>query len=259
MKTGPKILLIDIETKPLLAYVWSIWEQNVGLNQIKDEWSIISFAAKRLGQDEIIYKDVRRNPLSGDCQLLLAQAWRLIDWADILITHNGKAFDLKKLYAKFILNGFKPPSPVRHIDTLAIAKKHFAFTSNKMEYLSDKLCTQKKSQHSKFQGFTLWTECLKGNTEAWDELKTYNIQDVLVLEELYTKLYPWDNGINFNAYTPADKPTACHCGSTEFKKKGFQLSNTSKFQRYRCKRCGAHHVERVNLLEKEKRQNVFMG
>lgn len=96
----------------------------------------------------------------------------MLDEADIVITQNGRKFDQKKLNARFILNGFKPPSSYKHIDTLVIARKHFGFTSNKLKYMTDKLCTKyKKLDHSKFPGMELWRECLKGNSEAWTEME----------------------------------------------------------------------------------------
>ena len=55
----PKVLVFDIETSPLLARVWSIWQQNVGLNQLKEDWFILSYAAKWLGVDGVIYHDLR--------------------------------------------------------------------------------------------------------------------------------------------------------------------------------------------------------
>jgi len=240
-----KILLIDIETRPLLAYVWSIWQQDVALNQIHSEWAVISFAAKWLGETEIIYSDLRHQKNTDDDKPLLKKVWNLIDEADILITQNGKRFDAKKLNARFILNGIDPPSPVRHIDTLVIAKKHFAFTSNKLEYLSEKLTPEsRKTKSKKFSGFELWSECLKGNQDAWKELELYNRQDIVALEAVYKRLYPWDNSINFQL----ENTGTCTCGSTRFRKKGFFFSNVGKYQRYKCLHCGAHSRSKLNLL-----------
>lgn len=255
-----KALLLDIETAPVLAHVWALFDQNVAINQINRDWHVISWAAKWLGEKTIMYADQRGKTNVEDDKKLLAPIWQLIDEADVLITQNGKRFDLKKLNARFLLNGYKPPSPVRHIDTLVIAKKHFAFTSNKLEYLSDKInLKHKKSTHGKFHGFELWKQCLAGNFDAWRELERYNKADILALEELYTHLYPWDNSIDFNAYSDETDVRLCHCGSKEFKKKGFQFSNNAKYQRYKCLSCGAHHTSRINLLSKEKRNALKSG
>lgn len=34
---SPKILILDIETSPILGYVWSLWENNLALNQVKED------------------------------------------------------------------------------------------------------------------------------------------------------------------------------------------------------------------------------
>lgn len=61
--------------------------------------------------------------------------------------------------------------------------------------MTDKLCARfKKSAHKKFPGFELWKQCLARNKEAFKEMEQYNKMDVLSLEELYTKISPWDKG-----------------------------------------------------------------
>jgi DNA polymerase elongation subunit (family B) len=244
----PKALLLDIETTPTLSYHWGMYKQNIANNQIHKEWEILSFAAKWLGSDKIIYLDKRNKKM-------LQTVWELIDECDILITHNGKSFDSKKLNAQFVLAGYPPPSSHKHIDTLRIAKSKFAFTSNKLEYLSDKLCSHKKDKHAKFPGFELWLECMNNNKAAWRELEKYNRKDILALEDLYKKLYPWAAKINFNLYRN-DLVNKCHCGSTKFQKNGFALTEIGRYQRYQCSNCGTETRDGVNLLTKEKRATL---
>lgn len=251
-----KVLFVDIETAPILGYVWSIWEQNVGLNQIKSDWHILSWSAKWMGDSKIQYMDQRSAKNIEDDSRILKGIWSLLDEADVIVTQNGKSFDQKKLNARFILNGMKPPSSFKHIDTKLIAKRHFAFTSNKLEYLTDKLCTKyKKLAHKKFPGFELWKECLAGNDEAWKEMEKYNKHDVLSLEELYSKLAPWDNTINFNLYRDGEE-NVCSCGSKNFVKNGFYYTNVGKFQRYLCNDCGSETHSTANLLSKSKKASL---
>jgi len=265
---GPKILVLDIETSPIVSYTWGLWDQNVGLNQIVSDWSILSFAAKwytdakgntygphnkMIYVDQNSIKDVRND------KALLQRVWKLLDECDILLTQNGVKFDHKKLNARFVLNGMQPPSSYRHIDTLRIAKKYFALTSNKLEFMSDKLCTKYKKQTKReFAGFELWKEVLAGNKRAWAEMKKYNCLDVLSLEELYHKLSAWDNSIDFNAYRD-DFKVICKCGSEDFEKRGFFYSPVGKFQRFKCRGCGAETRSRKNLLSKEKKETVRTG
>lgn len=243
-----KILLLDIETSPIIAHVWQLWDNNVALNQIQKDWHVLSWSAKWLGEDEIFYMDQRHSKDISNDKHILKKIWKLLDKADVVITQNGKKFDIPKLNSRFIINGMQPPSSFKNIDTCQLAKKRFGFTSNKLEYLTDKLCTRyKKLKHKEFPGHEMWTECLKGNKAAWKEMEKYNKHDVLSLEELYTKLIPWDSPINFNVYH--DEPT-CSCGSNKFRKRGFIYTSTAQFQRYKCKNCGAETRSGKNLLKK---------
>jgi hypothetical protein len=47
-QTAPIITVLDIELLPIEAQVWQLFDQNVGLNQIQQDWTLMSFAAKRL-------------------------------------------------------------------------------------------------------------------------------------------------------------------------------------------------------------------
>ena len=39
MRQGPKVLVFDIETSPIISYVWGLWNNDVGLNQIHTDWN----------------------------------------------------------------------------------------------------------------------------------------------------------------------------------------------------------------------------
>lgn len=256
--TGPRVLLFDIETAPMLGYVWGLWDQNIALNQIKQEWFVLSWSAKWLDDppNKIMYMDSRKNKNIEDDSRLLKGIWKLLDEADAVITQNGKSFDQKKLNARFIMNGMPKPSSFKHIDTLRLAKKHFAFTSNKLEYMTDKLNKKyKKLKHEEFSGFSLWSQCLAGNQDAWKAMEKYNKYDVLSLEELYYTLAPWDDSVNFDVYREGHTHT-CSCGSTSFTKNGFAFTSTGKYQRHICNDCGKESRDKVNLLSKEKRASL---
>jgi len=232
--TQPKVLVLDIETKPMTAHVWGLKDQNIALNQIVEDWSVMAFAAKWLGDTKVTYYDTFKHSEFE----VLRRVWELLDDADIIVTQYGSGFDAPRLNSRFIMNGLNPPSPYRHLDTYRIAKKSFAFTSNKLEYLTDKLCVKyKKLSHKKFPGMALWTECLKGNKKAWAEMKRYNIHDVLSTEELYLKLRAW---------APANAPNvyeingACRvCGKDSLIKKGVERTKTFLWQRLKCISCGS--------------------
>jgi RNase_H superfamily len=258
---GPRVLLMDIETKPLLGFVWQIWEQNIALNQIHTDWSVLSWSAKWLHDppSKMMYEDLRKSKNIDDDKQLLQGIWKLLNEADVVVTQNGNSFDIKKLNARFILNGMQPPSSYKRIDTKLLAKKHFAFTSNKLEYMTDKICKKyKKLKHTKFPGFEMWTECMKGNQAAWKEMERYNKYDVLSLEELYKAMIPWDNTINFDLYSDSTEIT-CKCGSHKFHPRGYAYTATGKFQKWRCDECGSETRGRENLFSKEKKKSLRVG
>jgi DNA polymerase elongation subunit (family B) len=189
-KSPRKVLILDIETKPMTAKVWGLFDQNISLNQIVDEGGIFSWSAKWIDSNEVLYKDVKGNKSKE--KELLKPIWKLMDEADIIIGQNSDSFDIKKLNAKFLEYKLGSPSDYKKIDTLKLAKKHFKFVSNKLEWMSKKFCKLKKLAHSKFPGFMLWDECGKGNVAAWKEMELYNKMDVLATEELFIVLSEFD-------------------------------------------------------------------
>lgn len=255
-RKGPRVLIFDIETAPILGYVWRIWDQSLSLGQIKTDWHVLSWSAKWLDDPKVMYMDQRSSKNLEDDKKILWEIWKLLDEADIVITQNGISFDVKKLKARFIYHGFQPPSSFKHIDTLKLAKKHFGFTSNKLEYLAKFLKTKtKKLTKRKFDGFELWKACLANNTQAWEEMEQYNKQDVLALEQVYYKMIPWDSSINFNLYHDGEH-NVCKCGNDKFEKRGFAYTTAGKYQRLRCTKCGAWTRENTNLFSKEKRKSL---
>jgi DNA polymerase elongation subunit (family B) len=253
---SPRILIIDIETSPIISYTWGLFDQNVGLNQVIQDWNILSYAAKFIDEKKVHYNDLSKSKDIHNDKKLLQDLWKLLDEADVVIGQNSVAFDIKKIKARMLIHNMKPPSSFKQIDTMLLSKKHFNFTSNKLEYLSKTLCsTHKKLSHKKYAGFELWSECLKGNQSAWLEMKAYNIADVLSTEELYHKLQPWDSSINFNVYSDELEHT-CACGSCNLKKNGYKYTSVGKYQRYVCLDCGSEAKDRTNLLSKDKRQSL---
>jgi len=236
---GQKILVFDIETAPLVAYVWGRRDVNIAVNQIKSDSCVIAWSAKWLGDPakKIFYLDQRNAKAITNDRAILVPLWHLLDKADIVVTQNGKAFDSKILNARFIMHGMRPPSPYKHLDTFQIARGAAKFTSNSLEYLTDKLCTKyKKLKHAKFPGMDLWKECLAGNITAWDEMKRYNIHDVLATEELYMKLRAWAPNNSPRVYVGTlDCGT---CGTGRLVSRGYNFTRVSKFRKLCCKKCG---------------------
>lgn len=256
--TAPKILVLDIETAPILARVWRTWKENVGLNQIEHDWYLLSYSAKWLGDKRIFYQDQSKAPNIEDDRELLAGLHGLLDEADIVVAHNARRFDVPKINARLITLGFKPPSPYKVHDTLDIAKKNFKFTSNRLEFLTGALCTEKKMLHGKFPGFELWKQCMLGNPAAWREMKRYNVQDVKSLEELYLKLRAWDPRAPALGIFLEDGDHACpKCGSGSVQRRGSYSTSVGVYQRFQCNECGGWSRGGVLLNTAAERKNLL--
>lgn len=240
--TTQRVLVLDIETSPLLVYVWNLKDQYVGLNQMIQDWHIMAWSAKWLGDpaSSIQYYDQRNLKVGNDLPIL-KPLWRLLNEADIVLTQNGKAFDAKKINARFMLHGMKPPKPYKHLDTYLIAKKAASFTSHSLEYLSERFCTKyKKLSHGKFPGLSLWRECLLGNKKAWDEMKEYNIHDVLATEEFYEKIKAWAPDSAPKPFPRLKGLMSCEiCGEDgRMIRRGVSVRVSFKYQRWQCQTCG---------------------
>jgi DNA polymerase elongation subunit (family B) len=236
------ILIFDIETAPHLAYVWSAWKNNIYKDQWQSKGYIMSFAAKWLGSDEIIYEENRHN----DDKQLVSRLFSLFDEADVVVAHNGDKFDIPYVTGRGIVHGFKPYSPFHSIDTLKVARKNMRVTNNTLENLCVELGLPLKGGHKNFDGFKLWKECLRQNDDAWDEMKEYNVQDIVSLEALYLRLRPYmRNHPNVSESCECPK-----CNSFDVQRRGYIKSKVGlTYQRYYCKSCGGWHRSKTSIKE----------
>lgn len=234
---GAKIFLFDIETSPTKAYVWRMWKENIGLAQIIDEWMMLTWAGKWLG-DDIIHSEkcTGDEVLEEDDKRILRSLWKFIDEADIVIAHNCKKFDVPKMNSRFILNGMPCPSPYKQIDTLEIAKRHFGFNKNSLDALAGLFGYEGKADTD----FILWKNCKEGKEDSLIEMENYNIQDINVLENIYFELRPYMKGHpNLDLYSDDGKPKCPSCGSISIKpiKDKYYYTQSIRYPIYRCENC----------------------
>lgn len=224
-KIQSKVLLLDIETSPLLTYTWGLYEQNV-IKKLKP-FTILSVAYQWLGEPtEVIACD---NLTERE---LLAKLHKLLDEADIVIAHNGDSFDIKKINARFLVHNFKPPSPYKTIDTKKVAKSVACFDSNSLNNLGIDLDEGEKIKH---RGFDMWEGCMAGNKRDWHDMKRYNKKDVDLLSRIYLRLRPWIK----NHPRTSEHSVCQHCGSSDHQSRGYSLTSKGlKFRRLQCA-CGA--------------------
>ena len=252
---SPNILLLDIETTPMKVFVWGLFgNKYINHENVIEDWNVLSWAAKWLCDSKVMGQiQTPSEARSRDDKRILKQIWGLIDKADIIIAHNAKWFDIKKLNTRFYLNGFPPPRFYKTIDTLLEARKNFSFSSNKLDYLSKIIKNKKKNETN----FKLWTECLDGNSESLRYMMKYNKKDVKLLEEVYIELRPWIKS-HPNSGIYMEKDNVCPtCGSEDiFENNSYYTTSANKYKSYRCKSCGALSRSMRGELNIDKRRNL---
>lgn len=226
-----KILALDIETRPMLAYRWSLWDKFTPINQVSERSGTICFAARWAHEPKRNIKFFSDFTHGHDG--MLEAAWELIDEADALMSWNGIKFDLRKLNKEFIVADLGRPSPVFELDLMVQLKKVAAFDSNKLDWVSQELGIGKKMSHA---GFSLWLRCLAGDAKAWAEMEKYNKQDVHLLVDIYKRVLPWLKLPNQNLWNVVNGCPTPDCKGAP-QKRGFRTTQIGVFQRYHCSEC----------------------
>jgi hypothetical protein len=226
-----KILNLDLETAPAVAYIWDLKTRYVTPEKIATPKRVICFAAKWVGEDEVFFHSEWNQ---GHDEMIRA-AWKLIDDADAVLHYNGKRFDVPHLNTEFLLANLLPPSPYSQIDLYKAVTNKFAFMSNSLKNVAKMLGTTSKIEH---EGFDLWVKVMAGDEEAQARMKEYNIGDIYANEALYERLLPWIPN-HPNVGLIAGKEFACPtCGSEALRARGMARTAMSEYRRYQCQDCG---------------------
>jgi len=250
---GPKVLIFDIETTPLIVYTWGVYQQFIRPEDIINDWYVLSWSAKWLHNKDIMSEVLTpKESIAENDKRIVSKLWELFDDADIIIGHNCDRFDQKKMNWRFLIHGFPPPLMYKTVDTLKVARKYFSSTSNKLDYLTGSLGMRGKTSTG---GMELWKNCMKGDKDALDKMLNYNINDVVILENLYLRLLPWiTNHPNLGLFDDREISVCPTCGSDKIKVED-KISSTSVngYRQYRCENC--FHVGRtkIHITTKEKR------
>lgn len=227
-----KILFYDIETRPLLSYIWEVYEANS--IKVTENRDLLSFAYKWEG-GKIKVESLRTNTHKQ----LLKKLHSLLNEADVVVGHNSKSFDTKMVNSFFVHYGFKPPAPYKQIDTLTIAKNKFRFASNHLNDLGEYLGCGKKVETG---GFKLWFGCMNGDNKSFLLMEKYNKGDIELLYKIYKKLVPWAENTPLNK----DGLVCPKCGgNVQFR--GPYVNKMYICKRYQCMKCGSWGLSNKKL------------
>jgi len=255
---APKILLLDIETTPMEAYVWQkqVWKATVSDDQVISKWFMLTWSAKWLFDPEVMSMRLTGDEVSReDDSRLLKEMWKLLDEADVVIAHNAEDFDVANIHTRFIVSGLPPTRPFQIIDTLRIARKQFGFTHNSLNALAKQFGLDQKIETN----FDLWKRCKNGSEDALEEMERYNIHDTELLEDVYVKLRPWiKSHPNVGLYMETDHEVCPNCGGEHLNFIGHYYTQVGKYEALRCD-CGAIVRRRTNIYPKEKRSSLTIS
>lgn len=221
------ILILDIETQPITARVWGLFNQNIGLNQIVDNGGILCVGLKWLG-DKNCYMFSK---WEHGYEEMIKAVHAFLEEADAIITYNGNHFDLPKLRGACAEVGLTPPPPVNSIDVYTSVKK-LGLISNKLAFVGPFYKIGKKLATG---GFELWTGVIDGDKKCQKQMEKYCVQDVRLLEQVYVRLLPYlVNHPNIGGGAGSCRS----CSGTHLTKRGTRLTKLLRIQRLQCNTCG---------------------
>jgi hypothetical protein len=225
-----KILAWDIELTPMTVYSWSLWPNFIPIQQIEKTQEVMCFGARWYGEKKVEFKSTHHDGKKAMLEAIHA----LLDEADAVMSWNGQSFDTKHINREFLEAGMQPPSPYKEIDLMRVTKSRFKMASNKLDHVAQLLGVGKKVPH---EGFQLWLDCMAGDEKAWKKMKQYQLQDVNLLIDLYDKLLPWIKN-HPNMGIGSEEPVCTNCASSNIKRRGYEVLNTGKYQKFQCYDCG---------------------
>jgi DNA polymerase III epsilon subunit-like protein len=231
-----RVLIFDIETAPMLAYIWRAKTEYVNPGAITHEVFLLSWAAKWEGARKI-HGDVLapEEALAQDDGRIVQSLADMIREADVVVAHFGNFFDIPMLNNRLLLLDQEPLGPVRSIDTKALAARSFRLASNKLDYIAQALGIGSKIKTD----FDLWVDCYHGDARALAKMYRYNRKDVTLLEEVYGRLKPYVKGLPRLVDAEYQDERVCpSCGADALTKRGLYRTNASTFQKWVCGECG---------------------
>jgi len=234
-----KRLFFDIETSPNIGMFWTAgYRQNINHDNIIKERAIICICYKWEGEDKVYSLTWDNNQ---DDKKMLQKFVEIANEANELVGHNGDKYDLAWIRTRCLYHEIPMFPTYVTIDTLKQARSKFKFNSNKLDYISKFLGLGEKIH----TGFDLWKEILLNkNKQALNDMVTYCINDVILLEKVYNKMSLYfPHKTHFGVLSGEEKSSCPHCISVNmiFSKRRLSAAGTSRVQ-LQCKDCGKYHT-----------------
>ena len=245
------VLTLDIERLPGRARVqhrgltiegdfWDLnsWKHTIGYRIHPDnvlEWPRTICAAWNWYSDDKVHFAAEWQP--GGRAGLLKKTWEAFDRAHLVVGHNVRGFDGKKLRFDWAEARYAPHTPVKYIDTLTIARREFGAESNTLDSLCQRFGVVAKTDRYSVQ---MAKDAVAGDKAAQKQIRDYNCGDIAASVGLYDFVRPWDaSHPHSNLPTVDDRPTCPNCWGDQLEPNGYTLANLILYRLYRCA-CGAN-------------------
>lgn len=257
-RKAPRILVFDVEVFPSIAATFGRFNQTIGHNNvIREGGAIVSAACKYYGDTEVT--SVVMTPeeaIKDDDTRIVCELYEAFEQAEVVVAHNA-SFDLGVFKARLALHRMPMHKTVKVIDTYKISKG-MRFNSRKLDSLADYFNAGRKVTH---EGINLWIRCMNGDAEALNDMRVYNEQDIVLLEEVYNCIKAYDNNpVNLGQYFNDNEQHCPACGSTDIASTGkLVYTQVSSFDEVICKSCGHRSRKRTQRNSKDKRSNLLLG
>lgn len=229
--TKPKILFFDIETLPNQGFIWNTRDP-VGHHMISKFEAILTIGYKWAGKKGKVL--IAKKPY--DDKDILKEFLAILEEADYIIGHYSDKFDIKYIAYRLMINNLKPFPLVKSIDTYKMAKRHFKFVSNRLDFIGKSLGVGRKNPMS----WTDWEQCAAGDKAAIHKMAKYNYQDVVLLENVFFAMLPHAPSciLNHNLFAKDPACLCSACGSAKIQFRGKIVNKTTIKRRFQCQDCG---------------------
>ncbi len=241
----PKILIYDIETSPCKGWFWRTGKQVINANQILEFGKIICISYRFTHWPEGQVKNLSWNKHQNDAKMCM-DFYKIADRADVLVGHNGDNFDKKWLNTRLAFHGHPTLIHQTTEDTLKQARQQFNLPSFRLGFL----CKYFGIEEKLVTKTGLWDRVVfQNNRESLKDMMEYCDQDVLILDKLYKRIWPYiKHKINIGIFN--DVKNICpKCGSKHRRNKGYRYTSVGKYQDWLCKNCNHRYRDGKNLIQ----------
>lgn len=252
----PKIVFWDLETlhdpekvmKSSTLFSIGNWP---GRTLSPDLGSIISFGYKILGQKKAssinAWDFENWNENVNDDSAVCMMAYEVLKDADLIVTHNGRKYDIPYLNNRLMKHGFPPLHKITDVDTKVVAKRIKPYSAS-LKHLAQEFKLEELKMST--GGAELWDQCRARNKAAQKKMAAYCEQDVQTLEKLYLQFRPLMKNSETANYSVRQEGLSCDtCGSHSLYKNGTRMLKSGRQQRYVCNDCGSiMYVKKNNKI-----------